>query len=141
MLVFEEGASGSDSPFDGKICNSIQSTQKETHAIIKVLVVTRTMLLSNPLTMLTKSLSNHTYLVVAANNENDTCFWNGLVRGIADCINYAGLDKILQKSLTCQFGPLPDTLQAGACIFPPFPMFICATNFGSQKLYFHYQYM
>ena len=24
---------------------------------------------------------------VAANRENDTCFWNGLVMGLADCVN------------------------------------------------------
>ncbi len=24
---------------------------------------------------------------VAANHENDTCFWNGLVMGLADCVN------------------------------------------------------
>ena len=29
-----------------------------------------------------------------------TRFWNGLVKGIADCIIYAGLDKILWKSFT-----------------------------------------
>ncbi len=51
--------------------------------------------------------------------------------GVADCIN-VDLDKILQKSSTHQ-GPLPDTMQAGACNFPPFPMFICLTNFGSQS--------
>ncbi len=32
--------------------------------------------------------------IVAANHENDTCFQVGLVMGIADCIIYAGLDKI-----------------------------------------------
>ncbi len=29
---------------------------------------------------------------VAANCENDTCFGNRLVMGLADCIIYAGLD-------------------------------------------------
>ncbi len=51
--------------------------------------------------------------------------------GIADCIVYAGLDKIPQKSFTRLFqvfGPLPDTLQVGACIFPSFPMFIHHTE-------------
>ncbi len=36
----------------------------------------------------------------------------------ADCINYAGLVKILGKLFKRKLGPLPDTLQAGACIFP-----------------------
>ena len=34
--------------------------------------------------------------------------------GLADCINYAGLSKTLEKSSKRKFGPLPDTLQAGA---------------------------
>ena len=32
--------------------------------------------------------------IVPANHENDTSLWNGLVMGVADCIIYAGLDKI-----------------------------------------------
>ena len=40
--------------------------------------------------------------------------------GQADCINYAGLVETLEKSLKRKLGPLPDTLQAGACVFPPF---------------------
>ncbi len=40
--------------------------------------------------------------------------------GLADCINYAGLVKTLEKSFKRKLGPLPDTLQTGACIFPPF---------------------
>ncbi len=57
---------------------------------------------------------------VAANHENDSCFPNGLVMGLADCIDYARLVKPLEKSSRCKLGPLPDTLQAGACVFPPF---------------------
>ncbi len=59
---------------------------------------------------------------VAANHENDTCFGNGLVMGSTDCIDYAGLVKTLEKLSKLKLGPLPDfaTLQAGACIFPPF---------------------
>ena len=34
---------------------------------------------------------------VAANHENDTCFGNGLVMGSADCIDYTGLVKTLEK--------------------------------------------
>ncbi len=59
-------------------------------------------------------------LHVAANHENNTCFGNGLVMGSADCINYAGLVETLEKFFKRKLGPLPDTLQAGACIFPPF---------------------
>ena len=59
-------------------------------------------------------------VLVAANHENDTCFWNGLVMGLADCVNQSGLVKTLKKSLKGKLGPLLDTLQAGACIFPPF---------------------
>ena len=40
--------------------------------------------------------------------------------GLADCINLAGLAKILEKPFKRKLGPLPDTLQAGACVFPPF---------------------
>ncbi len=40
--------------------------------------------------------------------------------GLEDCINYAGLVKTLEKSLKLKLGPLPDTLLAGECIFPPF---------------------
>ncbi len=40
--------------------------------------------------------------------------------GLADSINYAGLVKSLEKSLKRKLDPLPDTLQAGACVFPPF---------------------
>ena len=57
---------------------------------------------------------------VAANHENDTCFGNGLVMGSTDCINYAGLVKTPEKLFKRKLGPLPDTLQAGACVFPPF---------------------
>ncbi len=32
---------------------------------------------------------------VAANHGNDTCFQIGLLMGMADCIIYAGLDKII----------------------------------------------
>ena len=42
--------------------------------------------------------------------------------GVADCLIQAGLVKVLQKSFKRQFGPLPDTLQAGACIFQLFPL-------------------
>ncbi len=58
---------------------------------------------------------------VAANHENDTSLWSGLVMGKADCLIYAGLDTILLKSFTSQFGPLPDTLQASTCIFQFLP--------------------
>ncbi len=40
--------------------------------------------------------------------------------GSADCINCAGLVKTLEKLFKSKTWPLPDTLQAGACIFPPF---------------------
>ncbi len=40
--------------------------------------------------------------------------------GLADCINLAGLAKILEKQFKRKLGPLPDTLKAGACVFPPF---------------------
>ena len=39
--------------------------------------------------------------------------------GLADCINKAGLVEILEKSFKRKLGPLTDTLQADACIFPP----------------------
>ncbi len=58
-------------------------------------------------------------LIDAANHVNDTCFGNGLVMGFAHCINYADLVKTLEK-FKRNLGPLPDTLQAGACVFPPF---------------------
>ncbi len=35
--------------------------------------------------------------LVAFNQENDTCFGNGLVMGTADCQYYAGLVKTLEK--------------------------------------------
>ncbi len=57
---------------------------------------------------------------VAANHENDTCFGNGLVMGSADCIVYAGLVKTLERLFKRKLGHLPDKLQAGPCIFPPF---------------------
>ena len=40
--------------------------------------------------------------------------------GLADCINIAGLAKILEKPFKHKLGPLSDTLQAGACVFPTF---------------------
>ncbi len=40
--------------------------------------------------------------------------------GLADCTNLADLAKILEKPFGRKLGPLPDTLQAGACVFPPF---------------------
>ena len=58
--------------------------------------------------------------IVAANHENDTCFGNRIVMGSADCINYAGLVKTLENLFKRNIWPLSDTLQAGACIFPPF---------------------
>ena len=33
------------------------------------------------------SLASTGGTLVAANHEYDTCFWNGLVMGLADCIN------------------------------------------------------
>ncbi len=39
--------------------------------------------------------------------------------GLADCINLAGLAKMLEKPFRRKLGPLPDTLQAGARVFPP----------------------
>ncbi len=53
---------------------------------------------------------------VAANHANDTRFGNGLVMGSVDCMYYAVFVKTSEKLLD----PLPDTLQAGACLFPPF---------------------
>ncbi len=58
-------------------------------------------------------------LNIAANHEKDTCFGNGLVMGSADCVNYAGLVKTLEKLFKCKLGPLPDTMQAGL-YFPAF---------------------
>ncbi len=55
-----------------------------------------------------------------ANRENDTCFLNGLVMGLADFINHAALVKTLEMSSKRKLGPLQDTLQAGDCITPPF---------------------
>ena len=49
-----------------------------------------------------------------------THFENGLVMGSADCLYYAGLVKTPEKLFKRKLGPLPDTLQAGACVFPPF---------------------
>ncbi len=57
---------------------------------------------------------------VVANRENETCFENGLVMGFADCVNLAGLVITLERLFKRKLGPLPDSLQAGACIFPPF---------------------
>ena len=57
--------------------------------------------------------------LVTANRENDM-FCSRLVMGLADCINLAGLAKILEKPFKRKLGPLPDTLQAGACVFLPF---------------------
>ena len=57
---------------------------------------------------------------VVANHENDTCYGTRLVMGSADCIYYAGLVKTPEKLFKRKLGPLPDTLQAGACVFPPF---------------------
>ena len=51
--------------------------------------------------------------------------------GVADCLTQAGLVKIPQKSFK---HPLPDTLQAGACIFLPFRMPIYVTAIGSHIL-------
>ncbi len=47
-------------------------------------------------------------------------FGNGLVMGSVDCIYYAGLVKTPKKLFKRELGPLPDTLQAGACVFPIF---------------------
>ncbi len=35
---------------------------------------------------------------------------SGLVMGLTDCINYAGLVKTLENSFKRKLGPLPDTL-------------------------------
>ena len=43
-----------------------------------------------------------------------TRFGNRLVMASADCINYAGIVKTLEKLFKRKLGPLPDTLQAGA---------------------------
>ena len=43
-------------------------------------------------------------------------FWSGLVMGVADCLIQAGFNS-QNMSFKRQFDPLPDTLQAGACIF------------------------
>ena len=39
--------------------------------------------------------------------------------GLADCTNLAGLAKVLEKPFKRKLGLLPDTLQAGASVFPP----------------------
>ncbi len=57
---------------------------------------------------------------VTVNHENDTCSGNRVVMGSADCLYYAGLVKTPEKLFKRTLGPLPDTLQAGACVFPPF---------------------
>ena len=48
------------------------------------------------------------YVTVAVNHENDTYFENGLVMGYAE------------SSFNRKPGPLSDTPQAGAGLFPPF---------------------
>ena len=40
-------------------------------------------------------LVSFTLQIYSINRENDTCFRNGLVMGVADCIIQADLDKIL----------------------------------------------
>ena len=59
-------------------------------------------------------------VTVAANHENDTwhMFSGWACDGYSWLHIYADLDKIPKKSFTRHFGPLPDTLQAGACNFP-----------------------
>ena len=74
----------------------------------------------NDCPLLQHKIGKNKCLTVAANRENDTCFGVGLVTGITDRIVYEGSDKILLKSFARQFGPLPDTLQTGACIFLSF---------------------
>ena len=41
----------------------------------------------NKLVLAIKSFQSHWLTPVAGNHENDTCFWNGLVMGLADCVN------------------------------------------------------
>ena len=53
-------------------------------------------------------------LSVAANRENDT-FWSGLVMGVADCIIYAGLNKIPLKSFTRQIQLLSSCFLCKVC--------------------------
>ena len=78
---------------------------------------------------------NTLVLSVAVNNENDTCFGNGLVMGSTDCINYVGLVKTLEKLFKRKPGPLPDTLQAGACVFPPFLIYFTHTSYPPVPAY------
>ncbi len=63
-------------------------------------------------------------LNVAVNHENDTCLETDLtlVMVSADCLYYAGLVKTPKMLFKRKLGPLPDTLQAGACV-PPVPTF------------------
>ncbi len=68
----------------------------------------------------TYNIKIDTLVVVAVKRENDTCFGNGLVMGSADCLYYAGLVKTPEKLFKLKLGPLPDRLEAGACVFPPF---------------------
>ncbi len=57
---------------------------------------------------------------VAVNHENDTCFGKGLVMGHADCKYCAGLIETPKRCFKRKPDPFSDTLQAGACVFPPF---------------------
>ena len=47
---------------------------------------------------------------------------------LADCVSWAGLVKTPKKSFKRKRGLLPDTLQAGACIFPPFLTFLSVSQ-------------
>ncbi len=57
---------------------------------------------------------------VANNRESDTCVGKGLVMGYADCKYYVGLVETSKSCFKRKHSPLSDTLQAGACVFPPF---------------------
>ncbi len=59
-------------------------------------------------------------LSVAVNYQNDKYFENGLVMGSAYCKYYAGLVETPKSCFKRKPGPLSDTLQAGACVFPDF---------------------
>ena len=66
--------------------------------------------------------STGTYLILeilAVNHGNYTHFENRLVMGYTDCKYYVGLVETLKVISKCKPDPLSDTLQAGACIFPP----------------------
>ncbi len=58
------------------------------------------------------------------------------VMGYADCKYFAGLVETSKVVSKRKPGPLSDTLQAGACIFPPFQKFLQFLPTGQYGLCF-----